>query len=510
MTQVEESLHSSMLGNFQSCNDMDKLKFIAPRSPPIAILGVPFDNVTTAETLQMIEQMIVSRRPHHLATANVDFIVQAAQDVELRRILFDAHLVLCDGTPLVWASRLLGNRLPERVAGSDLVPLLLKVAAEKNYRPFLLGASTDSLEAAVQRATEQYPKLQFAGYYSPPFNKLLEMDHEEIRNRILQTQPDILFVAFGCPKQEKWINMHYRSLGVPVSVGVGGTIDFLAGKLARAPIWMQKTGTEWIFRLAQEPRRLFHRYATDFTFFSRGIASQWWRFRARNSRRRVVSNGPTEIRRLPHVVLEMPTRLDCEEVHLRPEIWDRAISPERACILDLKNVRFVDSTGVGLLIRLQKRSRAAGQQLILANPSDMVTRALDLMRLGEFFVLAPDVAAAEASLNEGGQCSSVSLRTTASANLPALAWVGELTAANSEEIWMKTMDHLAARALVQRALTVDLSKLRFIDSTGLSVMIRAKKYAARQGVTLRFSEPRENVLNVIQLSRLDDYLLKNE
>ncbi len=489
---------------------MDKLKFIAPRSPPIAILGVPFDNITTVETIQMIEQMIVSRRPHYLATANVDFIVQAAQDVELRRILFDAHLVLCDGTPLVWASRLLGNRLPERVAGSDLVPLLLRLAAEKGYRPFLLGASPDSLEAAVQRATEKHPKLQFAGYYSPPFNKLLEMDHEEIRNRILQAQPDILFVAFGCPKQEKWINMHFRSLGVPVSVGVGGTIDFIAGKLARAPLWMQKTGTEWIFRLAQEPKRLFHRYATDLTFFSRGIASQWWRLHGRSRRRRAISNGPAEIRRVSYTVLRMPARLDCEEVHLRQEMWDKAISPERACILDLSEVQFVDSTGIGLLIRLQKRSRATAQQLILAGPSEMVTRALDLMRLREFFVIVPTLSAAEANLNEMGTFSSVSVRTTSSASLPALAWTGELTAANSEEVWIQTMDHLAARALVQRALTVDLSNLRFIDSTGLSVMIRAKKYAGRQGVKLHFTNPQENVLNVIRLSRLDEYLLNNE
>src|SRR5437763_14382222 len=129
MTRDGFSLKLQTLGITPGASSMDKVKFIAPKSPPIAILGVPFDNVTTAETIQMIEQMILSRRPHYLATANVDFVVQAAQDVELRRILFDAHLVLCDGTPLVWASKLLGNQLPERVAGSDLVPLRLKVAA---------------------------------------------------------------------------------------------------------------------------------------------------------------------------------------------------------------------------------------------------------------------------------------------------------------------------------------------------------------------------------------------
>ena len=145
---------------------MDRFKesFPFPTAAPIAILGVPFDNVSTDETLRIIDDMIASRRPHYLVTANVDFLVQAAHDVELRRIMFDAHLVLCDGTPLVWASKFLGNPLRERVAGSDLVPLLLKVAAEKGYRPFFLGATPDSIEAAVAKARQQYPKLECAGY----------------------------------------------------------------------------------------------------------------------------------------------------------------------------------------------------------------------------------------------------------------------------------------------------------------------------------------------------------
>src|SRR5437867_4914083 len=117
---------------------------------PIAILGVPFDNVTTSEAIELIEQMVASGRPHYLATANVDFLVQAQQDVELKRILCDAHLVLCDGTPVVWASRFLGNPLPERVAGADLVPLLIQLAAERGHRLFFLGATPESSAQAVE------------------------------------------------------------------------------------------------------------------------------------------------------------------------------------------------------------------------------------------------------------------------------------------------------------------------------------------------------------------------
>src|SRR5882672_1905036 len=131
----------------------------------IAILGVPFDNVTSSEALDRIEQMIASGKPHYLITANVDFLVQAREDVELRRILFDAHLVLCDGTPLLWASRLLGNPLPERVAGADLVPLLIQVAAKRKYRLFFLGATPESSQAAVNNLERQYPDLIIAGHY---------------------------------------------------------------------------------------------------------------------------------------------------------------------------------------------------------------------------------------------------------------------------------------------------------------------------------------------------------
>ena len=145
---------------------------------PIAILGVSFDNVTLQTALDRIEGMIASGRPHYMVTANVDFLVQARTDVELRRILLESHLVLCDGTPVLWASRLLGNPLPERVAGADLVPRLIQRAASKGYRLFFLGATPASCESAVARMRDAYPDLIIAGHYSPPFNRLLEMDHE--------------------------------------------------------------------------------------------------------------------------------------------------------------------------------------------------------------------------------------------------------------------------------------------------------------------------------------------
>jgi N-acetylglucosaminyldiphosphoundecaprenol N-acetyl-beta-D-mannosaminyltransferase len=491
---------------------MDKFKecFPYPAAAPVAILGVPFDNITTDETLRIVDEMIASRRPHYLATANVDFLVQASRDVELRRILFDAHLVLCDGTPLVWASRLFGNPLPERVAGSDIVPLLIEVAAEKGYRPFFLGATPETLETAVARVKEKYPKLELAGYYSPPFNKLLEMDHETIRDRIMSCQPDLLFVGFGCPKQEKWISMHYRSLGVPVAVGVGGTFDFLAGKLARAPRWMQKSGTEWIFRLAQEPKRLFARYAQDLWFFTGAIAAQYWRLRSQRPEPPIrVAASPHPITSAAFKTVSLPARLDFETVHQMRFQLETSISKTQPTVLDVQHVEFIDSTGIGLLIRLHKRSRTLGQSLLLASIPPGIRRALELMRLEAFFITVPDLTAAENYLRETGQYAAVQLKSIPASPLPALLWQGELTAGNAQEFWISTMDHLAARSLVQKSLTIDLSKLHFIDSTGLSIMIRARKYAARQGIQLQFTGVQPDVLSVIRLSRLEDYLLSS-
>jgi exopolysaccharide biosynthesis WecB/TagA/CpsF family protein len=327
--------------------------------PPIAILGVPFDNVTLAEAVVEIESMVASHQPHYLVTANVDFLVQAQSDLELRHILTDADLVLCDGTPVLWASRLLGNRLPERVAGADLVPVLLGIAAEKKYRVFFLGATPDSARQAVNRLQREHPSLLIVGHYSPPFSALMEMDNDEIKRRIHEAQPDLLFVAFGCPKAEKWIALHYLELGVPVAAGVGATIDFLAGRVKRAPRWMQRAGMEWVFRLVQEPRRLWRRYAKDLWVFGWKILAQW----------ALLSRGAAGLGNAME--------------------WKSG-----NCILNLSDKSIMGSTGVGRLLVLQKKLRASGRKLILASSSPSVRRALALMHLEGEFIMVPDLSAA--------------------------------------------------------------------------------------------------------------------
>jgi N-acetylglucosaminyldiphosphoundecaprenol N-acetyl-beta-D-mannosaminyltransferase len=251
--------------------------FPADAEPPVLILGVPFDRVTLAGALDRIDSMIAVGGTHYVVTPNVDFLVKARRDPELHRILVGADLVLCDGTPLVWASHLLGDPLPGRVAGSDLIPRLLQRAADRQWRIFLLGGSPEVVSEAARRIAISHPSLPEVSHYSPPFRKLAEMNSDEIADRVRAARPDIMLVCFGCPKQEKWISRYGAVLNVPVMIGAGGTVDFLAGSMARAPSWMRRSGTEWVFRLIQEPRRLVKRYADDLLFFAPAILVQFLR-----------------------------------------------------------------------------------------------------------------------------------------------------------------------------------------------------------------------------------------
>jgi N-acetylglucosaminyldiphosphoundecaprenol N-acetyl-beta-D-mannosaminyltransferase len=469
---------------------------------PVAILGVPFDHVTIEETIARIDAMIASRRPHYVVTANVDFLVQAQRDVELRRILLEADLVLCDGTPVLWASRWLGNGLPERVAGSDLAPALIRSAAEKGQRLFLLGAAPGVAAEAEARLTREYPALNVVGTYAPPFSHLLEMDHEEITRRVRAARPDILLVSFGCPKQEKWIAMHHRSLGVPVAIGVGATLDFLAGRVKRAPAWMRHTGTEWLYRLIQEPRRLYRRYASDITCFLPTLFTQWWRLTARNP----APIQPREVAPVPAGWrgINAGTRLTRRSLEADGEFWRSAHDRPGHWLVDLSGIQVVDATGVAFLIRCRKELHAGGRQLVLLAPSAPLRRLLATMRLSDHFVVANNA-------DQATRCADTLVAPTLrrDGTTRSLAWSGEIIAANVADVWQMTTDHITTFVTGGATLiVVDLSRLRFIDSSGAALMSRLKRWGQAQLVEVLFANAQPNVRNVLRLAQLDQLLLE--
>ncbi|HLK56120.1 MAG TPA: WecB/TagA/CpsF family glycosyltransferase [Chthonomonadaceae bacterium] len=242
----------------------------------VSILQTPIDRLDMQGVLARIETFLCERGFHQVATANTDYLVNALYDPELREILQAAHLITPDGMPVVWASRLLGNPLSERVTGADLVPQLALLAARKGYRLYLLGAQPEVNTSACDRLRSDYPGLQIVGSAAPPDVPLETMANAPLLADIARTRPDILLVAFGNPKQEKWIYRNRERLQeVPVCIGVGATFDFLAGRTRRAPLWMQRRGLEWLHRLAQEPRRLLKRYHRDFWLFGYHLLRQW-------------------------------------------------------------------------------------------------------------------------------------------------------------------------------------------------------------------------------------------
>ena len=479
-----------------------------PRKPeaggtPIAMLGVRFDAVTCEQALEAIDGMIESREPHYLATANVDFLVLAQEDEELRRILSDAHLVLCDGTPLVWASRWLGNPLPERVAGSDLVPLMLERAEQRGYRVFILGAEEHIARQAVANIQAKHPSIQIAGQVSPPFAPLLAMDHERLRAQIREAKADILLVAMGCPKQEKWIAMNYREIGVPVCVGIGATVDFLAGAVRRAPVWMRHCGLEWTWRLALEPKRLAKRYAKDLWVFGRAMLRQWLTL-GRVSR----SEAPRGELRQPHEVtdcsiIEAPERFDAAAVQQSRALWD-SVAHAGSMIVDLSHTKFADSTGIGMLMRLRKLTRDRGSQFVLAGLRSNVARTLQWMKLGSLFTIAPSLAEARSLL---ATLTNGSLQLVRSVDHRALHLHGELLAENAETLF-KAVTSPAPAGESSRGLLLDLKHLRFADTAGTAVLLRIRELCLARGIHLALAEASPNVAKSIMHTPLADLMLK--
>ncbi len=227
----------------------------------VSILGVQVHRVTMADALALIEEFISSREKSQVCVPNVYTTVLMQKDEEFKRIHNHCSLAIPDGLPLVWVSRLIGQPIPERVAGPDLFEKFSEIAAQKGYRCFFLGASPDTLEKMSEKLRARFPGLNIVGTYSPPLmDEFSEEENQKIIGMVNEAKPEVLWVGLSAPKQEKWIGKNLNLLDVHVTIGVGAAFDFVAGKVRRAPRWMQKIGLEWLFRLCQEPRRLWKRY----------------------------------------------------------------------------------------------------------------------------------------------------------------------------------------------------------------------------------------------------------
>lgn len=230
----------------------------------IKFMNTNIDNLTMAETLHEIDKLIQKKNCSYVVTPNVDHIVRLEKDEELQKVYKNASLILTDGKPLIWISKWYKTPIKEKISGSDLFPKVCELAANKNYTMYLLGAAEGVADTAAKNLMKKYPGLNVVGTYSPPFGfEKNEQEMIKIKTQIQEVHPDILIVGLGCPKQEKFMYYHCKELGVPISFGLGASIDFEAGNIKRAPKWMSNHGLEWLYRFSKEPKRLFKRYFVD-------------------------------------------------------------------------------------------------------------------------------------------------------------------------------------------------------------------------------------------------------
>jgi N-acetylglucosaminyldiphosphoundecaprenol N-acetyl-beta-D-mannosaminyltransferase len=231
------------------------------------ILGVSVSAINMIQTIQAIDRWICQREQHYVCITGVHGIMESQRDAKLKQIHNGAGLVTPDGMPLVWLSRLQGLSWVERVYGPDLMLAVCQHSSVTKYRHYFYGGDQGVAETLVRRLRQQFPGLQVAGSWSPPFRALTRDEDEEAVRLINLTEPDVVWVGLSTPKQEYWMHEHLGRLTAPVMVGVGAAFDFNAGVKKQAPRWMQRSGLEWSFRLMSEPRRLWRRYLVNNTAF---------------------------------------------------------------------------------------------------------------------------------------------------------------------------------------------------------------------------------------------------
>ena len=467
----------------------------------LIILGVPVDDLDMPEALDRLEQFVESGRAngktHQIATINADFVVNALHDPELRYILQESDMATADGMPLVLGARLLGVPLRGRVTGADLVPALAERAAQKGFSIYMLGARPGVAAQAAEILQRRYPALKIAGVMSPPSASVLEIDHTVIDD-LRAKRPDILLVAFGNPKQEKWIYTYAKSLGIPVCIGVGGTLDMIAGVTKRAPQWMQKAGLEWSYRLLQEPKRLWKRYGRDMLYFGTFFVRQWWAMRRNPAAASDAIATPSQ----PEVnvvvmeqsaVVHIHGRLDIGNLSAFVSRAEQALAQSKVLVVSLAEASFLDSSALGALVALANRARAAGGALRLAHVPESIAHILQLVRLDHFFEIYASIDAAQAPMTNAAAPVADHAGWTV-VKMPRI-----LDVITSQDIVADCTNRLEKNP----RLILDFGETVFLSSAGLSAMAQLNRYSKAKGGELRVAACSHDVLHGIKLVRLD-------
>jgi N-acetylglucosaminyldiphosphoundecaprenol N-acetyl-beta-D-mannosaminyltransferase len=441
----------------------------------VAILGIPIDNLDTEQVLERLDEFVLLRRFHQVATANTDFLIKAHHDPELKAILRRADLVVPDGMPLVKASHWLKNGLPERVTGADLVPRLATRAAQKGYSLFMLGAKPEVAAKAKEQLETDNPGIRIVGCVSPPLGHIVTMDNESILQQIEEAKPDILLVAFGNPKQEKWIHMHRYRLDVPVCIGVGGTFDFIAGNISRAPQWMQRSGLEWLYRFSQEPRRLWKRYVEDIFHFTRLFGKQ---FRVMRSVGKVSKSQIVVARTADSTVVSITGSLGNGNLADFQQEADRALNSKTHLVVDLQQATHLDSATVGTLINLAKRAASVEREVRLIRVGKALARVLDSADTEHLFRTFSSLDAAVCSEPLGGMRVHVDSKLAA-----ATVRIGGRAVVDSVEGLIAKLQDIPTDAA---RITIAMDDVQYVECGILAVLSKFAQDRKQAGTVVLF------------------------
>ena len=257
-------------------NDADTPRCAQRGLDVVTLFKMPINNLTLAETLAAMKEHIEADEQGYVVTPNVDHAVEFAKNELFRQAYHDAAFVLADGVPILWAGRLFGKPIKEKISGSDLLYWLSEYAAKHGFSVFLLGAAEGVGQEAGRILQEMYPGLTVAGTYSPPlgFEKDPEQNQKAI-DLIRASGADICFTALGAPKQDLWNWRYHQECGAKLCLGIGASLDFVAGRVKRAPVWMQRVGLEWTWRIMQEPVRMGKRYLIRDAYFLILLWREW-------------------------------------------------------------------------------------------------------------------------------------------------------------------------------------------------------------------------------------------
>jgi N-acetylglucosaminyldiphosphoundecaprenol N-acetyl-beta-D-mannosaminyltransferase len=491
-------------------------------SPPAWLLGLPISSRNAEESVETLINWAREESDHcrFVSTSNVDFLVNAlawtpwrVRHPELLDVLRASDMNTADGMPLVWATRLLGGNIPERVSGSDLIPSLARSAGRSNISIYLLGGNKETTQRAAQVLLHDNPDLLIAGMDCPFVcteggGIAFENENDrQICDKINSSGAQLLLIGFGNPKQEMWFQRNRSRLRTNVAMGVGGTFNFIAGDVLRAPPWMQKAGLEWVFRFLEEPKRLWKRYAVGLAKFSIMLApplaihflfKTFLRERGGALRKRLFFSGEEIVQ-----VIVLPDHLNAKSIRSVYQWLEEEI--DAILVLDASECRCVDAAGLGFLWQMLSDHHDKGCYIYapslffrflcrIHRATDFIA-PLTCQRLPELLARIAEKlpqAGSFASLESVGDSVSVS-------------FLGSLVANDLKEIHRDEL----VQAMGQGKLTIDLRYCSRIDSDGLAFLAQLLTYTRENGFDAAIYGYNRSVKASIEVAGLGKALLKS-